>query len=67
MKEKRFCPKCKSENVIWKDNNIYGTTGVWVCLDCGFYNQIFPIKEKLNSLMKIKKWKKQNYQRLHGF
>ncbi len=45
--KKRFCPKCKSEDIELKQSNLYGTPGTWVCKDCGFDNVEFPIKEKV--------------------
>ena len=46
--KKRFCPKCKSENVKLDQGKLYGAPGNWVCNSCGCYNVVFPIKEKLN-------------------
>ena len=50
--EKRFCPKCKSENVKLETGSMYGTPGNWVCNNCGFHNVEFPIKGKLNKKLK---------------
>lgn len=53
---KRFCPKCKSENVR-KELNVLLVAGVpqnWICENCGFHNFEFPIKEKLNKNLKLK-------------
>jgi len=50
MAEKRFCPKCKSEDVKLQQGNLYGTPGNWVCNKCGFHNVIFPVKDELNEV-----------------
>ena len=50
MDSKRFCPKCKSEDVKLQQGNLYGTPGNWVCNKCGFHNVIFPVKKELNEL-----------------
>lgn len=56
MLSKKICPRCKSENVQMVAG---GTTGTWMCEDCGYSGSIFPEKEivggKLN-LGKKKKW-----------
>jgi len=54
MNEKRFCPKCKSENVR-KEMNILLALGApqkWVCNKCGYHGHMFPIKEKLKNIKK---------------
>ena len=48
MNRKRFCPKCKSDDVKLQQSNIYSAPGNWVCNKCGFHNVIFPIKDELN-------------------
>ena len=48
MNKKRFCPKCKSEDVKLQQSYIYSAPGNWVCNKCGFHNVIFPIKDELN-------------------
>jgi ribosomal protein L37AE/L43A len=51
----RFCPQCGSEHVRWENNNLYGSTGIWICGDCGFTNPVFPekgAKEKVKKLIK---------------
>jgi transposase-like protein len=45
--EKRFCPRCNSENVRM---NITATAALgapqsWICDDCGYSNIVFPVKE----------------------
>ena len=47
MEEKRFCPKCKSEDVRLDQDNLYSAPINWVCNKCEFYNVNFPIKEEL--------------------
>ena len=51
---RRFCPKCKSEDIKLDQGKLYGTSGNWICNKCGFYNVEFPIKEKLNKIKNIK-------------
>jgi ribosomal protein L37AE/L43A len=41
---KKFCPKCKSEQVYMEAG---GLIGVWKCAMCKFSGSIFPEKEKL--------------------
>lgn len=50
MNEKRFCPKCKSEDVKLQQSKLYGVPGNWVCNKCNYHNVIFPVKEELNKL-----------------
>ncbi len=58
MEERRFCPKCKSDNVEWKDSRLgAGEQGNWLCNKCGFHNVVFPIKRELN---KVKTKKNKN-------
>ena len=45
MIAKKFCPNCGSEDV---EMVAAGTTGSWVCRDCG-YNGIFPEKTLIGS------------------
>ena len=45
MREKRFCPKCKSENIEWQGGVAPGMPGNWLCSKCGHYNVVFPVKE----------------------
>ncbi len=52
MNEKRFCPKCKSEDVKLQQSTAYGSAGHWVCNKCGYYNVIFPIKEEIGEKKK---------------
>ena len=42
MLGKKFCPNCKSEEVMMVDG---GMTGTWMCKKCGFSGSIFPEKE----------------------
>lgn len=46
---KRFCPKCKSEDVQININASasFGAPQMWKCNKCGFQNYIFPEKEKI--------------------
>ena len=55
MNEIRFCPKCKSENVRPSASIKVIFTGQavsWKCLNCGYENDIFPIKVKEKSKKK---------------
>ena len=52
MISKKFCPKCKSNNVEMASG---GVTGSWVCMDCGFMGTIFPEKEIVGSEGESKK------------
>ena len=45
MLSKKFCPKCRSEEVIMVAG---GITGTWMCKSCGFSGSIFPEKEILS-------------------
>jgi len=58
--ERRFCPRCKSENVNINisASSALGVPQNWICNDCGYSNIIFPLKETLN-----KKQKKKNDRR----
>ena len=49
---KRFCPKCKSEEVEIKINPLIklGSPQGWLCNNCGYSNVIFPEKVKLNKV-----------------
>ncbi|MCA9487934.1 MAG: hypothetical protein KC516_03150 [Nanoarchaeota archaeon] len=47
---KRFCPRCKSTSVEWRDSRFGAGEGNWVCFDCGFYNIVFPERESQNSI-----------------
>ncbi len=46
MISKKFCPKCKSEDVEMVAG---GITGSWVCGNCGFMGTVFPEKEIIGS------------------
>lgn len=50
--EKRFCPKCESENVAWRNPQAGPEFGAWICNDCGFSSREFPIKEKIENVPK---------------
>tara|TARA_Y100000310_G_scaffold345413_1_gene464704 strand:- start:13595 stop:13768 length:174 start_codon:yes stop_codon:yes gene_type:complete len=41
---KKFCPKCKSEDIMMMAG---GVTGTWMCKKCGFHGTLFPEKEIL--------------------
>ncbi|HTY44225.1 MAG TPA: hypothetical protein VMC80_03205 [Patescibacteria group bacterium] len=65
MIEKRFCPRCRSENVQRDMNALNSALGVysdWICNDCGFTMKEFPLKEikikqkQTNKNMKNKKF-----------
>ena len=43
MMSKKFCPKCKSENIRMTG---WGGLGGWECVDCGFRGSVFPEKFK---------------------
>ncbi len=45
--EKRFCPKCESENVNIDitATAVIGKPQMWRCNDCGYESYIFPEKE----------------------
>ena len=49
--EKRFCPKCKSEDVKININASasLGVPQMWKCNKCGFQNYLFPTKEKIKA------------------
>lgn len=40
----RFCPKCKSMNII----DVRGNNTMWRCIDCKLEMAIFPEKEIKN-------------------
>jgi len=44
----RFCPKCRSENVVM----VRGDNLLWKCVDCDYQSAIFPEKEKLKDKTK---------------
>jgi Zn ribbon nucleic-acid-binding protein len=47
--EIRFCPKCKSENVrpsTFPRVSEINPSLSWECVNCGYQNDIFPIKVK---------------------
>ena len=48
MLTKKFCPKCKGENV---DMIAGGTVGSWICRDCGYSGSLFPEKPILGGEM----------------
>jgi transposase-like protein len=56
--KKRFCPKCKSENIAMKIPDAWtarvGLHPGWKCKDCGLELQEFPQKEKKIKLEKKK-------------
>ena len=56
MEGKKFCPKCRSEDVAF-DGLIEASGGAMVCKNCGYKNINFPIKEKITKLKKIKEIK----------
>ena len=41
---KKFCPRCKSENIAVLDG-VEGIPIGYACKDCGYQNNIFPEKE----------------------
>ena len=47
IKEKTFCPRCKSKDVEIKATPMIwlGAPQNWVCNKCGYWNFIFPKKE----------------------
>ncbi|MEX2017525.1 MAG: hypothetical protein WD876_03565 [Candidatus Pacearchaeota archaeon] len=50
--EKRFCPKCKSENVKVNitPSLAMGIPQNWMCNDCGYSNILFPTKTKIKQI-----------------
>ena len=57
MLNKKFCPNCRSEEVMMVAG---GITGTWMCKSCGFSGNIFPEKEILGGNMNEKKNSKIN-------
>ncbi len=57
---KKFCPKCRSEEVMMVAG---GITGSWMCKKCGFSGSIFPEKEivggDMSENIKEKKFKEE--------
>ncbi len=57
--KKRFCPKCKSENVSIPVLKAFlafsGLNPGWRCDDCGLELQEFPMKEITKKIAKINK------------
>lgn len=53
---KKFCPKCKSENVkiAISASAVLGVPQNWVCNICGYSNVVFPEKERLTKLKTTK-------------
>jgi len=47
MSEKKFCPKCRSENVVIEGSMIEFSSGAMFCKNCGFKDVIFPTKEEI--------------------
>ena len=45
MSAKKFCPKCKSENVAVDGASIEFSAGAMICKECGYRDTIFPEKE----------------------
>lgn len=56
MISKKFCPRCKSEDVMMVAG---GTIGMWMCKKCGFSGSIFPEKEILGGDISGKKGEKK--------
>ena len=54
MLTKKFCPRCKSENV---EMIAAGVTGSFMCRDCGYSGSIFPEKEIFLGKTDIKRLK----------
>lgn len=42
----RFCPNCKSLNVVAEAVGAQGVRTKWICKDCGYENAEFPIITK---------------------
>lgn len=42
MLGKKFCPKCRSEDIAMVAG---GITGSWMCKKCGFSGSVFPERE----------------------
>ncbi|MAG26149.1 hypothetical protein CMI47_11355 [Candidatus Pacearchaeota archaeon] len=51
----KFCPKCKSEDVMMVAG---GEIGIWMCKKCGFRGSVFPEKEILGGTIEGKEEKK---------
>ena len=51
---KKFCPKCKSEDVkIDLDpTNVVGTPQNWKCNKCGYSSLLFPELKKVKAIEK---------------
>jgi uncharacterized protein YbaR (Trm112 family) len=52
---KKFCPMCRSEDVAFDGSMIEASGGAMVCKKCGYRGLVFPIKEKITKLGKLKK------------
>ena len=51
----KFCPKCKSENVVVDGSSIEFSGGAMMCNNCGFRDTNFPEREKIVKLNKKSK------------
>ncbi len=51
----KFCPKCLSKNVEWRDSRMGAAEGNLVCNECGFYNIFFPEANNEKELKKLEK------------
>jgi transposase-like protein len=49
---KKFCPRCKSEDIMMVAG---GVTGTWMCKSCGYSGSIFPEKEIVGGDLNDKK------------
>ncbi|MCH7568676.1 MAG: TFIIB-type zinc ribbon-containing protein [Nanoarchaeota archaeon] len=55
MISKKFCPRCRSEDVAMIAG---GVTGTWMCKKCGFSGSVFPEREIVGREMKSTTFKK---------
>ena len=57
METVKFCPQCKSTDVMPYAG---GTTGTWQCKKCKFMGSVFPEMMEENKETNLKKTKNQN-------
>lgn len=41
----KICPTCRSEEITYVSG---GLNGLWKCKNCGYENDIFPERDKIN-------------------
>ena len=60
MLAKKFCPNCRSEEVMMVAG---GITGAWMCKNCGFSGSVFPEKEIFGGNMN---WRNTKMKKIRG-